>query len=203
MMIQSQTGFIPGRQICGGPIAISNATVTKLKSYGPVTRIAGTNLYDTSSKISANWRSAPTVFLATGERFEDAMSLAAVVAGHKAPMLLTVRSTVPATTIKQLKRLKPTRVYLADGLLAISAKAEAQARRAVPNAKVIRYGGATLYDTSAMIANAFWTSGSQRQFIAPGSRFPDGLTGAVAAGYNGAPLLLAKKSCCPLRWPTR
>ena len=48
-----------------------------------------------------------------------------------------------------------------------------------------------------MIAKAFWTSGSQRQFIATGSRFPDGLTGAVAAGYNGAPLLLAKKSCLP------
>jgi putative cell wall-binding protein len=125
------------------------------------------------------------------------MSLAAVAAGRKAPMLLTKRSSVPATTLNQLKRLKPTRVYLAGGPLAISAAAEAQVHRAVPNATVIRYGGATLYDTSAKIAKAFWSGGSQRQFIATGSGFPDGLTGAVAAGYNGAPLLLAKESCLP------
>ncbi|MCY1459351.1 putative cell wall binding repeat 2 [compost metagenome] len=96
-----------------------------------------------------------------------------------------------------LKRLKPGRVYLAGGPLSISAAAEAQVRQAVPNATVVRYGGRTLYDTSAMIARAFFSGGSQRQFIATGTRFPDGLTGAVAAGYNGAPLLLATKSCLP------
>lgn len=183
--------------VLGGPIAISDATVTKLKAYGPVTRVWGNSLYDTSSKIAANWSSAPTVFLATGQRFEDAMSLAAVAAGRRAPMLLTAQSAVPATTLASLKRLNPTRVYLAGGPLAISAEAEAQVRRAVPNATVIRYGGRTLYDTSALIAKAFWSRGSQRQFIATGARFPDGLTGAVAAGYNGAPLLLAQKTCLP------
>lgn len=183
--------------VLGGPIAVSNSTVAKLKAYGPVTRVYGNWVYDTSSKIADHWATAPTVFLATGERFEDAMSLAAVAAGRKAPMLLTQRATVPATTLKQLKRLKPTRVYLAGGPLAISAAAEVQVRKAVPNAQVIRYGGQTLYDTSAKIAKAFWPSGSQRQFIATGARFPDGLTGAVAAGYNGAPLLLATKTCLP------
>ena len=183
--------------VLGGPIAISDATVSKLRTFGSVTRVSGATLYDTSSKIAANWSTAPTVFLATGERFEDAMSLAAVAAGRKAPMLLTGRSTVPATTLNQLKRLKPSRVYLAGGPLAISDTAETQVRKALPNATVIRYGGATLYDTSARIAKAFWSHGSQRQFIATGADFPDGLTGAVAAGYNGAPLLLAKKTCMP------
>ncbi|WP_411732383.1 cell wall-binding repeat-containing protein [Paeniglutamicibacter sp.] len=183
--------------VLGGPIAVSDATVSKLKAFGPVTRVWGNSLYDTSSKIATNWATAPTVFLATGERFEDAMSLAAVAAGRKAPMLLTRQSSVPATTLNQLKRLKPSRVYLAGGPLSISAAAEAQVRQAVPNATVVRYGGRTLYDTSAMIAKAFWSRGSQRQFIATGTRFPDGLTGAVAAGYNGAPLLLATQSCLP------
>ena len=183
--------------VLGGPIAVSDATVAKLKAYGSVTRVSGSTLYDTSSKIAAHWTSAPTVFLATGERFEDAMSLAAVAAGRKAPMLLTARSSVPTTTLNQLKRLNPSRVYLAGGPLAISANAEAQVRQAVPNATVVRYGGSTLYDTSAKIANAFWSGGSQRHFVATGSNFPDGLTGAVAAGYNGAPLLLAKKNCMP------
>lgn len=183
--------------VLGGPLAITDSTVNKLKSYGTVKRVAGKNLYETSTEIAGSWSTAPTVFVATGERFEDAMSLAAVASGRKAPMLLTKRSSVPATTLKQLKRLKPSRVYLAGGPLAISATAEGQLRRAVPNAKVVRYAGSDLYKTSAKIATAFWSGGSQRQFIATGSAFQDGLTGSVAAGYNGAPMLLAKKKCLP------
>lgn len=183
--------------VLGGPIAVSNATVSALKAYGSVQRVAGNNLYDTSSKIAGNWNSASTVFVATGERFEDAMSLAAVAADRKAPMLLTRKAAVPSTTLNQLKRLNPSRVYLAGGTLTISDAAVAQVRRALPKARVVRYGGRTLYDTSALIAKAFWSGGSQRQFIATGSDFPDGLTGAVMAGYNGAPLLLTRKTCMP------
>ncbi|WP_404290929.1 cell wall-binding repeat-containing protein [Glutamicibacter arilaitensis] len=183
--------------VLGGPIAISESTVKKIKAYGPVTRVWGHDLYDTSAKISKNWKSSNQVFLATGERFEDAMSLAAVASGREAPMLLTKKASVPAATISELKRLKPTRVYLAGGPLAISAKAERQVRNAIPNAKVIRYEGATRYDTSALIAKTFWPKGSQRQFVATADDFRDGLTGAVIASYNDAPLLLTKKSCMP------
>ncbi|WP_431711915.1 GH25 family lysozyme [Glutamicibacter uratoxydans] len=183
--------------VLGGPVTISDKTAAALKSYGPVKRIWGNTLYDTSTKITANWKSSKEVFVATGERFEDAMSLAAVAAGRKTPMLLTKHSQVPAPTIKELKRLKPTQVHLAGGPIAISAAAEKQIRQAVPNAKVTRHAGDTLYDTSALIAKKFWPNGSQRQFIATGTRFPDGLTGAVAAGYNQAPLLLSTKRCLP------
>lgn len=183
--------------VLGGPIAISESTVRKIKAYGSVTRVWGNNLYDTSALISKKWKTSSQVFLATGERFEDAMSLAAVAAGREAPMLLTKKASVPAATIRELKRLKPTRVYMAGGPLAISAKAERQVRAAVPNAKVIRYEGATRYDTSALIAKTFWSKGSQRQFIATADDFRDGLTGAVIASYNDAPLLLTKKSCLP------
>ncbi|MGP5227028.1 cell wall-binding repeat-containing protein [Arthrobacter rhombi] len=184
--------------VLGGPDAVSDATVAKLRAYGPVTRVWGHNEYDTSSKIADNWNSSSTVFLATGERFEDAMSLAAVAAGRRVPMLLTRQSKTPATTLDQLKRLKPSQVYLAGGPEAISSAAEAQIRKIVPKAKVVRYGGKTRYDTSAKIADSFWASGSQRQFIATGSDFADGLTGSVAAAYNGAPLLVAKKKCLPV-----
>ncbi|MCV9994445.1 cell wall-binding repeat-containing protein [Paeniglutamicibacter sp. ZC-3] len=183
--------------VLGGPIAVSDATVAKLKAYAPVTRVYGSNRYDTSAKISGNWSSASTAFVVTGQGFEDALSMAAVAAGRKSPMLLTRQSFIPTSTLNELKRLNPSRVYLAGGPVAISAAAESQLRKAVPNATVVRYGGSNRYDTSAMIAKAFWSGGSQRQFIATGSDFPDGLTGAVAAGYNGAPLLLARKSCLP------
>ncbi|PRB72683.1 cell wall-binding repeat-containing protein [Arthrobacter sp. MYb213] len=183
--------------ILGGPIAISESTVKTIKTYGPVTRVWGNDLYDTSALISKKWQTSNQVFLATGERFEDAMSLAAVASGREAPMLLTKKASVPAATIRELKRLKPTRVYMAGGPLTISANTERQVRAAVPNAKIIRFEGATRYDTSALIAKTFWTKGSQRQFVATADDFRDGLTGAVIASYNDAPLLLTKKDCMP------
>ncbi|MHC6176491.1 cell wall-binding repeat-containing protein [Glutamicibacter sp. X7] len=183
--------------VLGGPLTIADSTISTLKNYGSVTRFWGNTLYDTSSKIAARWSSSKSVFVATGERFEDAMSLAAVAAKQKSPMVLTKQKSLPATTAQQLKRLNPSTVYLAGGPLAISQAAEQQIRAAVPGAKVVRYGGRTLYDTSALIATTFWPKGAQRQFIATGARFPDGLTGAVAAAYNGAPMLLTKKNCLP------
>ncbi|MGO3764715.1 cell wall-binding repeat-containing protein [Glutamicibacter arilaitensis] len=183
--------------VLGGPLAVSDKTVSELKAYGNITRVWGSNLYDTSSKISRNWSKASSVYLATGERFEDAMSLAAVVAGKKSPMLLTKKSSLPASTIRELKRLNPSHIYMAGGPIAISDAVERQVKNAVPNAAVIRFQGATRYDTSALIAKRFWPNGAQRQFIATASDFPDGLTGAVVASYNGAPLLLSKKTCMP------
>ncbi|MGZ2225028.1 cell wall-binding repeat-containing protein [Glutamicibacter nicotianae] len=183
--------------VLGGPIAISNSTISKLKAHGEVTRIWGDNLYDTSAMIAQDWSGASSVFLATGQRFEDAMSLAAVAAGKNSPMLLTRKDSLPASTIRELKRLKPTRVYMAGGPIAISSAVERQLHQTVPNATVVRFEGTTRFDTSAMIAKKFWPKGSQRQFIATASDFPDGLTGAVVASYNGAPLLLSEKSCMP------
>lgn len=183
--------------VLGGPVAISDKTVSKLKSNGKVSRIWGDTLYDTSAKIANKWKTSSEVFLATGERFEDAMSLAAVAAGKKSPMLLTKQGQLPAATIAQLKRLKPSRVYLAGGPIAISDAVERKVKATVPNAKVVRLHGESLYDTSSAIADQFWPHGSQRQFIATAAGFTDGLTGAVIAAYNGAPVLLTRKTCMP------
>lgn len=183
--------------IAGGPTAVSSKTFTQLKKYAPVSREAGSTRYGTSAKIATNWSSAKNVFVASGRSFPDALSMAAVAANREAPLLLSSKKYVPSAILKQLKRLNPSTVYLAGGPLAVSKTAENQIRKAVPNARIARYGGATRYDTSAVIAKAFWPNGSQRQFIANGKNFPDGLSGAVAAGYNGAPMLLAKKTCLP------
>lgn len=183
--------------IAGGPTAVSSKTFTQLKKYAPVSREAGSTRYGTSAEIATNWSSAKNVFVASGRSFPDALSMAAVAADRKAPLLLSSKKYVPSTILKQLKRLNPSTVYLAGGPLAISRNAENEIRKALPNARIARYGGETRYDTSAVIAKAFWPNGAQRQFIANGKSFPDGLSGAVAAGYNGAPMLLAKKSCLP------
>ncbi|MGH3654981.1 cell wall-binding repeat-containing protein [Glutamicibacter sp.] len=183
--------------VAGGPTAVSSKTVSQLSRYAPVTREAGSTRYGTSAEVASNWSSSKSVFIASGRAFPDALSMAAVAADRNAPLLLSSKKYVPSVVLKQLKRLNPSTVYIAGGTLAVSSAAEKQIRSAVPNARIARYGGETRYETSAVIAKKFWPGGSQRQFIANGKNFPDGLTGAVAAGYNGAPMLLSKKSCLP------
>lgn len=184
--------------VVGGPSAVSSRTVTSLKKLATVERVAGKTRYGTSAAVSGKWSSSKKVFVATGLRYEDALSLAAVAANNEAPMVLSSKKYAPSETLLELKRLNPSAIYLAGGEFAISKAAENQIRRAVPTAKIIRYGGANRYETSALIAKKFWPRGSQRQFIATGNGYPDGLTGAVAAGYNDAPLLLSKKTCLPV-----
>lgn len=183
--------------VVGGPSAVSSRTVTSLKKYATVSRAAGSTRYGTSAKVAAVWSPTDEVFVARGSTFPDALSMAAVSVDHKSPMLLSGKDSLSKDVLAQLKRLKPKRVNIAGGTLAVSSSVESQIRKAVPGVRIYRYGGATRYDTSSIIAQKFWPKGSQRQFISNGRKYPDGLTGAVAAGHNGAPLMLAKKTCLP------
>ncbi|WP_102160279.1 cell wall-binding repeat-containing protein [Zhihengliuella halotolerans] len=190
--------------IVGGTGAVTGATATKLAAVAPVKRHHGATRYETAADVASNFPSAGTVYLATGKDFPDALSLAAVAAKRKLPLLLTSTDTLPKATADQLRRLKPTHVAIAGGTSVVSTSVEAQIKRTLPNVKIVRFSGADRYATSAAIAKSYWpnttsptSNGAQRQFYANGSSFADGLTGAVAAAYNDAPLMLARKACLP------
>jgi putative cell wall-binding protein len=82
----------------------------------PVVRLAGADRYATSVAISkAFFASPPSVHLATGMNFPDA--LAAVPAAGRAgsPLLLVQRDRVPGSIGSELVRLHPPRCYLVGG----------------------------------------------------------------------------------------
>ena len=88
---------------------------------GGALRIAGADRYVTSSLISENaWQPEETtvVFLASGEKFPDALSLASF--GGSGPVLLTAPDRLPAAVEAELQRLQPCVVIVAGGEASIS-----------------------------------------------------------------------------------
>jgi putative cell wall-binding protein len=109
----------PGRIfIVGGTGVVSSAVAQELQAFTsqPVTRLAGSDRWSTAVAVSATFFSTPpSVYLATGVDFPDA--LAAVPAAGRAgsPLLLVLRSSVPPATSNELGRLWPARTWLVGG----------------------------------------------------------------------------------------
>ncbi|MFB0834975.1 cell wall-binding repeat-containing protein [Arthrobacter halodurans] len=183
--------------VLGSRRALGAGVESALAALAPVTRLQGKNRYETSAAIAGSWDAAGSAFIATGADYPDALSLAAVAAGKRQPLLLTRHDAVPRETLAALKRLAPRYVVVAGSDAVVSDAVVAQIRAAVPGVSVSRRAGGDRYGTSAAVADAYWPDGSQRQLFATGRNFPDGLTGAVAAAYNGAPLLLTRRECMP------
>ena len=117
-----------GAAVLGGSASASaeevndtQGLVTKAAPAGGALRIGGADRYTTSSLISENaWQPEETtvVFLASGENFPDALSLASF--GGAGPVLLTARDRLPAAIEAELRRLQPCVVIVAGGEGSIS-----------------------------------------------------------------------------------
>ena len=117
----------PGKIVLVGSTAsVSNTVFNALKSYttGGVTRISSVNGYDAAAAVSrAHFPVAntPTVYIANGANFPDALSAGAPAARMGAPMLLVpATGTLPAQIKAELVRLKPTKIVVVGGNAVVS-----------------------------------------------------------------------------------
>jgi len=181
-------------QIVGGPGSVSAAVERDLASYasGATLRLEGVDRYSTAADISARsfTRTGGTVYLASGEGFADALGASAEAARESAPILLVRQSGLPATTETELRRLRPTTVVIAGGEGSVSAAVANRVAIVVPDARIVRKGGADRYETSALLAESAITRKPRTVFVASGAGFPDALAAAPAAAVVGAPVLL-------------
>ena len=113
----------PGRiVVLGGTAAVSEAVVTQLRRYttGTVTRIAGADRYGTAAAVAGTF--APgraSTFLATGTAYPDALAGGPAAAVLDVPLLLVAPDRLPAPTAAQLDRIRPERLVVLGGLVAI------------------------------------------------------------------------------------
>lgn len=163
-----------------------------------MTRLGGATRYATSLAISRQYASAPTVFIATGTDFADALSAASAAAAQDSPLLLTPPDSLPAPVADEIKRLRPRTIYVLGGRGAVTDPVLAQLAIFAPT---VRLGGDTRYTTSEQIVEHFNGSGAPRLFMVTGAGFADALTASAAAGSTDAPLLLVDGSRTAL--PTR
>jgi len=112
----------PGRSLME---IVNNQTIQKGST---VTRIAGTDRFDTAAKIALHgWPSgSEVVYVATGRDYPDSITLGPSARG---PILLTERDTLPGPTQTALRALKPKQIIVIGGTNAVSKAVEDSLRQ--------------------------------------------------------------------------
>ena len=157
-------------------------------------RLGGSDRYATAAIVAQNMiggLQSPSVAIATGENFPDALSIASIAGQLKMPVLLTEKSQVPQETLNTLQAMKPSQVYLigGEGVISPSVAQEVTSALNLPGCSVTRLSGASRYNTMAAVGNAF-DSDIQSLCFATGEDFPNALTGAALASHLNETLIL-------------
>jgi subtilisin family serine protease/putative cell wall-binding protein len=166
-----------------------------------VVRLSGADRFATAAAISKATfvPGVPYLFVATGRGFPDALAGGALAAQLGAPLLLVSTSSIPTPTLNEIKRLKPTDIYVLGGP-AVVAETVLQQLRSYdhPTAgATYRLSGSDRFATAAAISGAAFAPGVDTAFIATGANFPDALAGAPASAALGGPLLLVTATSTP------
>lgn len=134
--------------VVGGPGAVDPSVEAGLHQYttGPVSRQAGDDRFATSAVVSSGafQPPTPTVYLAAGRSFADALSGGPIAGAGDGPILLTEKTCVPDTVLAEIDRLAPTRIVVLGGTAVVS---DAAAALASCSASVVTSVIATGLDT--------------------------------------------------------
>lgn len=187
--------------LLGGTDALSGAVADDLREAGyQVDRIAGADRYATAAEIVRTLEGdigtvegQRTAFIASGERFPDALTAGPAAFVGPFPILLTRREEVPAATIEALDELGIERAVLVGGRLAVDV--EVARRIEEQGITTVRVAGRDRADTATRVAT--WSVrhvGFEERAVvlARGDEFPDALAAAPFAGESRAPILLAR-----------
>ena len=171
---------------------------------GPlVTRIAGTNAYDTAAKTAeAGGYSTdiPVAYVAARSGFADALSGGAAAGRDGAPILLVTRDSVPSQTSAALQTLRPQRIVVLGGPAVVDDAVIAALRPLATSGETpVRYAGATRWETSAAVSQHAFANGAETVYITTGTNFPDALAGAAVAANaaHSGPVLLVPGTSIP------
>lgn len=187
--------------IVGGTDAVSTAVQTAVTTKGfTVTRVAGTNRYETAAAIAAaadvrqdsgSVGGQKTALIATGTNFPDALAGGPAAHRNDLPLLL-VDSTVPAATRTALTSLGITRAVILGGTAAVSEAVATEIGTIVGTAPT-RLAGVNRNSTATAVGDyeiTTLTFPATAAILATGLNFPDALAAGPLGGQLGAPIVL-------------
>jgi putative cell wall-binding protein len=179
--------------ILGGTTSVSDTVAGQAAGYADeVTRIGGADRYAVSAAVVGAYYGpgVDVLYLASGEKFPDALSISPLAAHQGAPLLLTRPDRLDPAAVEQVQRLAPGRIVVVGGPATVS-DSVLTALREVTDAPVSRITGANRYEVSSSVAAQFPTGG-ERAYLASGENYPDALVGGAVAGMRGVPVLLTR-----------
>ncbi|WP_238883313.1 cell wall-binding repeat-containing protein [Clostridium sp. YIM B02551] len=164
-------------------INASAATITSQTRYSGSTRI------ETAVEVSkAGWTSSQNVILAYAYDFPDALSGVPLALLKDAPILLTDKTSIPTSTMDEIKRLNASNIYIlgSNGVISDSVKNGLSSS----GYTVTRLGGADRFETSLKIADQVKASNSSHTaVIAIYDNYPDTLSISPYAAMKHIPIL--------------
>jgi putative cell wall-binding protein len=155
-------------------------------------RVSGGTRYSTAVEVSrrTNPNGSPTVYLASGENYPDALSGSALAAAKSSALLLTMTGVLPQETAAELVRLAPTKVVLLGGEASISPAVQSAVSALLGSGVAVeRLAGGNRYATSVALARAGWQT-SPVAYLATGRGFADALSVSAVAAAAAAPVVL-------------
>jgi putative cell wall-binding protein len=153
-------------------------------------RVDGANRYEVAVNLYHPFDSAEVIYIASGEKFADALSAGPAAFAQNGGLLLTAQNSLPDVTRQEIIRLHPQKLVVVGGTASVSDAVFDQLAELQPD--IIRIGGADRFEVSRNIVDyAFGDEGVSNVFVATGNNFPDALAaGPAAAHLNGAVLLV-------------
>jgi len=178
-------------------VAVFGATLTVPASAAGVTFTtwAGADRYATAASVAYNAfpEGSPTVYVATGQNFPDALAAAPAAVADRAPILLVAQGSVPEATSTAIRNMGPTEIVVLGGPAAVSEPVLAELRGIAP---VTVVAGEDRFATAAAVSKrSFGTGGVVH--VAAGDTFADALVGGAAAGVKAGPQLLVTPDGVP------
>jgi hypothetical protein len=167
--------------VLGGSAAVSQAVSSQVQALGyKVVREAGPDRFATAVAIASTLGDPPTVFVADGTQFADALVAGPAAAKANGAILLSNGRSLPSDTAAYLSS-HPGAVYAIG----------AGARFADPHAQAV--GGADDFASSIAVARTFFGATSSAGFASEAT-YPDELSGDAQIAAKGSPMILAPAS---------
>jgi putative cell wall-binding protein len=154
-------------------------------------RLAGSTRFATAGVIaSAGFSSGtPTVVLASGLNYPDALAASYLGGRLHSPVLLTTTATLDSSTLSSMRSLGATGVDIVGGTAAVSQNVTNQLK--TDGFIVDRVAGSNRFATASAVGQL------GTAIVASGVNFPDALAGSAMAYSNSYPILLTQVGYLP------
>lgn len=173
----------------------SKALAVEANSDLEVTRIYGSNRYETSTKAAEKgWTSSDYVIIINGDNFSDALCALPLAKKYNAPVLLTSRDNLGKEVLNEIVRLGAKHAFIIGGTGAVSDSIISQVNEKGIKS-VERIYGNNRYDTAVKIAEKMGVI--DKVVVVSGENFADALSIASTAANKGMPILLTNKDTLP------
>ncbi|MDO8244069.1 MAG: cell wall-binding repeat-containing protein [Myxosarcina sp. JB018] len=178
--------------IIGGDGVVPEKVVEQLKDFGmsdaEIQRFSGDDRYETNQAVVShlvdNGFVGNGVFMATGEKFADALSAGPFAGENKMPILLTREDKLPEGAAQYVKG-EAVSIVGGPGVVSKDVMKEVEKQ----SSAVKRFAGTNRYETLKAVLEEY-ANPTDTFYVSTGQKYPDALSSAPLVAQKGGVLLL-------------